>query len=444
MYKRQVIAFFTDYITKNVDRLKSKQKKTFLKNLEQVSTVSKYYKSLSTPEIPISVFKKDNNEETTPGIDTIKHLYETHFPSHTEKKHTQYDNTKTVRKDELWNIHKDTVSLEKVKRALKGFNSKKSPGPDNFKPIMFKHFPTDIYKHIMLIYRACFYLEYTPTPWKDTKVIFIPKPGKEDYNLAKSFRPISLSNYLLKGLERLLGWHINEMLIQFPIHTHQHGFCSEKSTESAISKTVDYIESKIMTSNRHCVGLSLDIQAAFDSITPNTIKAALLKHGGDPQLVQWYYNYLIHRNLITTIQNDTFTASNAIGFPQGGVVSADFWKIAFNPALEIINSNLTTGFGYADDLMILRHGYKPEASVNAIQTILNRLINWGETCNLKFNPTKTLMMIFSSKKTTPKSTIPLKINDQDVTTVNSIRYLGVTLDSKLSWDQHRNITIQNA
>ena len=199
-----------------------------------------------------------------------------------------------------------------------------------------------------------------------------------------------------------------------------------------------------MTSNRHCVGLSLDIQAAFDSITPNTIKAALLKHGGDPQLVQWYYNYLIHRNLITTIQNDTFTASNAIGFPQGGVVSADFWKIAFNPALEIINSNLTTGFGYADDLMILRHGYKPEASVNAIQTILNRLINWGETCNLKFNPTKTLMIIFSSKKTTPKSTIPLKINDQDVTTVNSIRYLGVTLDSKLSWDQHRNITIQNA
>ena len=224
--------------------------------MEQISTVSKYYKSLSTPEIPISVFKKDNNEETTPGIDTIKHLYETHFPSHTEKKHTQYDNTKTVRKDELWNIHKDTVSLEKVRRALKGFNSKKSPGPDNFKPIMFKHFPTYIYKHIMLIYRACFYLEYTPTPWKDTKVIFIPKPGKEDYNLAKSFRPISLSNYLLKGLERLLGWHINEMLIQFPIHAHQHGFCSEKSTESAISKTVDYIESKIMTSNRHCVGLT--------------------------------------------------------------------------------------------------------------------------------------------------------------------------------------------
>ena len=142
----------------------------------------------------------------------------------------------------------------------------------------------------MLIYRACFYLEYTPTPWNDTKVIFIPKPSKADYNIAKSFRPISLSNYFLKGLEKLLGWHMDEMLLQNPIHANQHGFCSDKSTESAISDTVDYIESNIMTSNRHCIGVSLDIQAAFDSITPDTVKHALLKHGGNTQLIQWYYN----------------------------------------------------------------------------------------------------------------------------------------------------------
>ena len=46
----------------------------------------------------------------------------------------------------------------------------------------------------MLIYRACFYLEYTPTPWKDTKVIFIPKPGYVIYNfneiLHEDFQPL--------------------------------------------------------------------------------------------------------------------------------------------------------------------------------------------------------------------------------------------------------------
>ena len=278
-----------------------------------------------------------------------------------------------------------------------------------------------------LLYRACFYLEYTPTLWKDTKVIFIPKPGKEDYNVAKSFRPISLSNYLLKGLEKLLGWHMNEKLKEFPIHSNQHGFCSDKSTESAISNTVDYIESKIMTSNKHCIGISLDIQAAFDSITPDTIKDALLIHGGEPQLVRWYYNYLQHRNLITTLQNHTYTASNAIGFPQGGVVSADFWKIAFNPAIEIINNSNTTGFGYADDLIVLRHGYKTDTSIRAIQTVLNKLVKWGETCNLKFNPTKTQMIVFCNKKSPPIIESMPTINNNPVSQVKSIRYLGVTL-----------------
>ena len=96
------------------------------------------------------------------------------------------------------------------------------------------------------------------------------------------------------------------------------------------------------------------------------------------------------------------------------------------------------------DLIVLRHGYKPEASVKALQIILNKLILWGETCSLKFNPTKTQMIIFSGKKTTPTSTQPLVINNQPVNTVNSIRYLGVILDSKLNWNLHRNKSIQNA
>ena len=84
---------------------------------------------------------------------------------------------------------------------------------------MFKHLPKTFYKHITEVYKCCILLKFTPTTWKDTRVIFIPKPGKENYNKAKSFRPISLSNYLLKGLERLLGWHMKEKLIENPIHS---------------------------------------------------------------------------------------------------------------------------------------------------------------------------------------------------------------------------------
>ena len=45
-------------------------------------------------------------------------------------------------------------------------------------------------------------LEYTPKVWKEAKLIFIPKPGKSSYKVAKSRRPISLTNYLIKALEK--------------------------------------------------------------------------------------------------------------------------------------------------------------------------------------------------------------------------------------------------
>ncbi len=42
-----------------------------------------------------------------------------------------------------------------------------------------------------------------PEPWKDVRVVLIPKPGKEP-SLAKSYRPISLLSFVLKTLKGLL------------------------------------------------------------------------------------------------------------------------------------------------------------------------------------------------------------------------------------------------
>ena len=133
-----------------------------------------------------------------------------------------------------------------------------------------------------------------------------------------------------------------------PIHKNQHGFQKGLSTETAISKTVNYIEKHINT-GREVLGVFLDIQAAFDTICPKHIKASLLKHGADPDLAEFYYNYITHRHLTTTIGGFTHTITVGTGFPQGGVCSAKFWIIAFNEAVEIINEYGITGQGFADD-----------------------------------------------------------------------------------------------
>ena len=85
----------------------------------------------------------------------------------------------------------------------------------------------------------------------------------------------------------------------------------------------------------------LDIQAAFDSITPEHNKNALLKHGCPTDMVDWYYELITHRNLETTYES--------MWFPQGGVCSAKFWIIAFDEAAKILNSKGVTGELSADD-----------------------------------------------------------------------------------------------
>ena len=67
------------------------------------------------------------------------------------------------------------------------------------------------------------------------------------------------------------------------VHDKQHGFRKNKSTESSNSETTNYIE-KHMANNEDVIGVFLDIQAVFDTITPTSIKEALLRHNLDDKL----------------------------------------------------------------------------------------------------------------------------------------------------------------
>ena len=253
-------------------------------------------KLLGSIQPKLGTLEKANGKSTDVGEDTFQELMDVHYPSHTTAKETQYNTENTISLEVLMGRYKEWINVDLIRSALCGFKSKKSPGPDEIRRIIFPHLTNNILEQLCIIYKACIALRFTPTLWKEAKVIFIPKPGKEQYNKAKSFRPISLSNYFLKGLEKLCVWRVDIELIKKPIHCNQHGFQKGKSTETAISKTVNTIE-KYLDNKQFCVGVFLDIQGAFDTICPKYIKKCLQEHVQTEDLIEWYYNYLTHRNL---------------------------------------------------------------------------------------------------------------------------------------------------
>ena len=154
------------------------------------------------------------------------------------------------------------------------------------------------------------------------------------------------------------------------VHNRQHGFRKNKSTKSAISETTNYIE-KHMANNEDLIGVFLDIQAAFDTITPVSIKEALLKHNLDNRLVEWYHTFLTHRHLITEHNGVRYEGTIGIGFPQREVCSAKFWIVAFNEAINIINQFGALGIGFADDCCILLHRKHVNHAMSLIQSRQN-------------------------------------------------------------------------
>ena len=159
----------------------------------------------------VNTLQKEDGTNTEPGLETLKLLARTHFPAAIEQiPHQVYDST-DARMEDLRDKY-DWITLSLTRRALKLFKGDKAPGPDGLRPMIFKYFPNQVMEHITDIYRGCIGLWYTPLLWKKSKVIFLPKPGKETYRKPKSFRPISLSNFLLKGLERLIVWRMDEQL----------------------------------------------------------------------------------------------------------------------------------------------------------------------------------------------------------------------------------------
>ena len=108
--------------------------------------------------------------------------------------------------------------------------------------------------------------------------------------------------------------------------------------------------------------------------------------------------------------------------------------MAFDYAIQIINRYNIEGNGYADDCSALCGGRRLDHALKRLQKMLDDLTKWGETCGLKFNPEKSVAVIFTRRQKKPP--FKLKIDGKEIEFKTEVKYLGVTLDSKLHWNKH--------
>jgi hypothetical protein len=117
-----------------------------------------------------------------------------------------------------WLVASEAVNSNKIRWAIKGFGPFKFVAQDGMFPALLKNGIEILSRPLVKIFAAFFALGYIPDAWQKVRVIFIPKPGCTSYELTKSFRPISLTSFLVKTMERLVDQSIGMgPLKRFPL-----------------------------------------------------------------------------------------------------------------------------------------------------------------------------------------------------------------------------------
>jgi hypothetical protein len=77
---------------------------------------------------------------------------------------------------------------------------------DGIFPALLQEGQEVLVPYLVRIFCACLATGYVPATWRQVKVVLIPKPSRDSCSGPKDYRPISLTSFLLKTMERLIDF----------------------------------------------------------------------------------------------------------------------------------------------------------------------------------------------------------------------------------------------
>ena len=324
------------------------------------------------------------------------------------------------------------VLENEVKSLIKNLKSS-SPGWDNISAdiikTMFQRFLTPL-THILnlSIIQGTF-----PDSMKIAKVIPLFKSG--DKMKINNYRPISVLPVFSKLLERIMYNRILEFIENYDIlYEHQFGFRIKHSTSLALSVLVEKITSAFNEQN-YMIGVFLDFSKAFDTVDHTILLRKLELYGIRGLALKWIESYLTDRfQFVCFDQVDSSYEKVVCGVPQGSILGPLLFLLYINDLADV--SNILFPILFADDSNMFCTGKNLNDICNTMNQELSRVVEWLNVNKLSLNIDKSHFMVFSNKKYTFEPIIT--VNNTPIDRIYETKFLGVIIDSKLTWKAHIN------
>jgi hypothetical protein len=333
------------------------------------------------------------------------------------------------------NICNINITESDVSGCISKLNINKAHGPDDIYARTIKELNTNLCEPLRILFQKSIDTCDVPNDWKSANVSPIFKQGNKIK--AENYRPISLTSLIGKLLETIIRNKIVEFLDEHNLlRDSQHGF---RIKRSCLTNLLDFYDTLIKQyeEDKAVDVIFLDLQKAFDKVPHERLLVKLYALGIRGNAHKWIKNWLtgrIQRVNIKGIKSDWKPVTS--GVPQGSVLGPILFLCYINDIDEGIDGYITK---FADDTKLMNPASTTK-DTSILQKDLNKISNWAEKWQMKFNANKCKVMHIGCKNI---------LNDYTMDAVNlkSVEResdLGVIIDKSLKVSHQCTAVVKKA
>ena len=268
---------------------------------------------------------------------------------------------------------------------------------------------------------------------RDLKLADVTPIHKKDATTDKSnFRPVSLLPAISKVFERLICKQILKFM-QDKLSKYLCGFRKGYSTQYALFNLILNWQKQLAKKGK--IGTVLmDLSKAFDCLPHDLLLAKLQAYGLGYRSLSYIASYLSERKMRVRI-GSAFSEwlGVTLGVPQGSILGPILFNIFLNDLFFLdLNSEICN---FVDDNTLYACDVSFQGVIEKLTNDIPKVIKWFKANEMVVNPNKFQVMFLGSEN--PKS-YSLNVANYTLESSDTVKLLGVTLDNKLTFNEHLN------
>ena len=328
------------------------------------------------------------------------------------------------------------ISEAGVKSYLSSLDPRKSSGPDNVSPMLLKMFSMYVPSFvccISILFQASLQGGKLPNIWKSAVVTPLHKGGPK--NEVNNYRPVSITPILCKCLEHIICSNMwthadNHDIISNKQHGFRKGFSTTTQLLHVIHNATEAMDKKL---DHHII--SFDFSKAFDKVPHSLLLQKIRAYKFNDKVCDWIEEWLSDRVSEVSVNGAHSTSFRVLsGVPQGSVLGPLLFLLFIEDMPNRVKFSQCRL--YADDTLLCSNYPSPAE----LQSDVDELVLWACKWGMTFNPLKCTHMQIGKDK----PDFDIAINGTAIPSSDNMKYLGVSIDSSLSWDNHIHKIVRKA